>query len=413
MTGARIRDRIEDFRRAGTRDKGFVLISTILLFALVSGTAYWMIGNTQRSIMSATKTSEFVQSGQLADLAIQDAMYQLNEVQPKTLPTKSSPRTGGTSTEPWSWYADALTDAAGGKRTVIHATGTYRDARREVQATVQSLQVGGFKSESDKSISYEIAPSSAFTYTLMGSSVTAYDGIGAPNPYITGDVGLIGSYMKINPYSGSTPAADVDYQQFGSAANAKSLTDSLRAPVGLMLDSDFILSRLSTCTGTAGLQDWTASAHGGVLTANGNAGCYKNMTFDVPTVIQGSGAFNAYVSGIVTFSENVSAATGTGLNIYTNSSVRFQTEDSSSSSLTVRNTFIYAPQGTCTTVTAEPNYRSNLKTLKFYGSLVCKTVRVAGQFRHVDPIGPDGDAVFGNTVWFLADYQQPSGSRIR
>ncbi|MBG0738857.1 hypothetical protein IV500_05405 [Paeniglutamicibacter antarcticus] len=424
MTGDWIRDRFEDIRRRGVRDRGFILVSTIMLFVMVSGTVYWLISTTDRTTTSSVQTSDFVQSGQLADLAIQDAMYQLNEAQPAVLPGPESPRTGGTANDgSWTWYADPVTMGSGGKSTVLHATGTFRGAIRKVQATAQGTRVGGFKAESDKSITYQVAPSTAFTHTLMGKSVTATNGITGASPFLTGSVGLLGSTMDIKAASGTTSKADVTYFQYGPAATSLSVSGAVRTPAGLSLDPNFITDNMATCGG-AGPEDWKASRNGGVLTAGGNVGCYASMDFDVPTVIQGDGSFNAYVSGGVTIRQNVSAATGTGLNIYTNGNVTFPTDEASSSSLAVRNVFVYAPKGLCTTTTAAAGgFRSLTRSLDFSGSLACMTVRVAGQFRqgdttdinypnHKGPIGPTGDSIFDNTVWYLADYQQPSGSKI-
>lgn len=423
MTADWIRNRFEDIRRAGVRDRGFVLISTIMLFVLVSGSVYWLISATDRTIKSSVQTSDFVQSGQLADLAIQDAMYQMNQVKPATLPSEGSPRKGGTANDgSWEWYADAASMGDGGTSTVLHATGTFRGATRKVQATAQGTRVGGFKVEADKSITYQVAPSTAFTHTLMGKSVTATNGIGGATPFITGSIGLLGSTLDVKAASGTTSKSDADYYQYGPAATSLSVAGAVRAPAGLALDPNFVTDNMSTCGG-ADPEDWKASRNGGVLTAGGNVGCYASMDFDVPTVIQGDGSFNAYVSGGVTIRENISAATGTGLNIYTNGNLTMPTEESSSSSLTLRNVYVYAPQGLCATTTpAAGGYRSLTKSLDFSGSLACKTVRVAGTFRQgtntdtkfpdrKGPIDPTGDDAFDNIVWYLADYQQPAGTR--
>lgn len=418
-----ITDRFDEIRRKGVRDKGFVLVSTIMLFVLISGTVYWLISATDRTIKSSVQTSDFVQSGQLADLAIQDAMYQLNEVKPATLPTKTSPRKAGTTNDgAWEWYADTATMGDGGQRSVLHATGTFRGTIRKVQATAQGTRVGGFKAESDGSITYQVAPSTAFTHTVLGKSVTVQNGISGATPFITGSVGLIGSSMSVKAATGTTSKADVDYFQYGTAATSLSVPGAVRAPAGLTLDSQFITDKMASCGG-ATPQAWKASQNGGVLTANGNVGCFASMDFDVPTFIQGNGSFNAYVAGGVTVRQNISAATGTGLNIYTNGNVGFPTEEASGSSLTTQNLFIYAPKGVCSTVTtAAGGFRSLTKSLNFSGSLACNTVRVAGQFKqgsttdakypdHLGPIGAAGDEIFDNTVWYLADYQQPSGTR--
>ena len=418
-----IRYRFEDIRRKGSRDKGFVIVSTIMLFALVSGSVYWLISATDRTIKSSVQTADFVQSGQLADLAIQDAMYQLNQLRPAVLPSAASPQRGGTANDgAWEWYADTVTMGDGGKTTVLHATGTFRGATRKVQATAQGARVGGFKVEADKSITYQVAPSTAFTHTLVGKSVTATNGIGGASPFISGSVAVLGSTLDVKAAAGTTSKIDVDYYQYGPAATSLSVPGAVRAPAGLSLDPNFITDNMSTCGGAAP-EAWKASRNGGVLTAGGNVGCYASMDFDVPTVIQGNGSFNAYVSGGVSIRDNISAASGTGLNIYTNGNVTFPTEEADSSTLTLRNVYVYAPQGLCSTTTpAAGGFRSLTKSLDFSGSLACKTVRVAGTFRQgtntdvkypdrKGPIGPTGDDIFDNTVWYLADYQQPAGTR--
>ncbi len=219
-------DRFEDARRRGVRDKGFILVSTIMLFVLVAGTVYWLISATDRTIKSSVQTSDFVQSGQLADLAIQDALYQLNEVQPALLPTSAAPRTGGTSNDgSWSWYAEPVTMGSGGKSAVLHATGTFRGATRKVQATAQGARVGGFKVEADKSITYQVAPSTAFTHTLMGKSVTATNGIGSANPFITGSIGLLGSTLDVKAATGTTSKVAASFYQYGPAATSLSVRE--------------------------------------------------------------------------------------------------------------------------------------------------------------------------------------------
>ncbi|GAA4035729.1 hypothetical protein GCM10023063_20450 [Arthrobacter methylotrophus] len=422
LMGDWIRYRFEDIRRRGVRDKGFILVSTIMLFVLVAGTVYWLISATDRTIKTSVQTSDFVQSGQLADLAIQDAMYQLNQIQPATLPNLGSPRTGGTSNDgSWTWYADPVTMGDGGKRTMLHATGTFRGAIRKVQATVVGSRVGGFKTETDKSITYQVAPSTAFTHTLMGKSVTVQNGISGADPFLTGSIGLLGSALSTAPAAGTTGTSTAATYQYGPQATSLSVPGAIRAPAGLSLNPSFITDNMSGCGGAIP-QPWTASRNGGVLTANDTVGCYSSMNFDVPTVIQGDGSFNAYVSGGVMVSQNISASSGTGLNIYTNGNVTFPTGSAAGTSLTVRNLYVYAPQGLCATTTTDPGgFRSLTKSLDFSGSLACNTIQVAGQFRkgdntdinypdHLGPVGPAGDSVFDNTVWYLADYQQPSGA---
>lgn len=410
-----LKNRFEDIRRKGVRDRGFVLVSTIMLFVLVSGTVYAMISTANRTVTSAVQSSDFVQSGQLADLAVQDAMYQLNEIRPAALPGADTPRKGGhPDTGTWQWYAEPIVAGAGGPSALIHATGNFRAAQREVQATVKAPRVGGFTVNADKSITYQVAPSTAFTHTVTGDSVTVRNGIGGGDPFITGSIGLTGGTLDVNAAAGTSSKADAAYFQYGPAATTQSVTGAVRAPAGLSLDSGFITDNMASCGGAVP-QAWKASHHGGVLTANGNSGCFSSMDFDVPTIIQGDGSFNAYVSGGVSIRENISAASGTGLNLYTNGNVAFPTEEAGGTSLTVKNVFVYAPKGVCSTVApaAGDGFRSTMKSLDFTGSLACKTVRVAGQFTHTEPIDPDGDEIFDNSVWYLADYQQASGKRTR
>lgn len=425
-------DRFETLRHKGVRDRGFILVSTIMLFVLVSGTVYWMVSTTSRSTKSAVASTDFVQSGQFADLAIQDALYQLNEVRPATLPTEGAPREGGdANTGSWQWYADPLTLGDGGQRTVLHASGVFRGTMRKVQATAIAPRVGGFTVESDKSITYQVSPSTAFRHTIMGSSVTVRNGIGGADPFITGSIGLLGDTVSVAAADTSSKAA-VNYFQYGPKAASSTLPGAVRAPANLALDPGFINANLARCGGAV-LRPWKASDNGGVLTASGstgvpgaagNVGCYSTMDFDVPTVIQGSGSFNAYVSGNVTVRQNISGSSSSALNVYANGDVAFPTEEANGSSLTVANMFIYAPQGSCVTVSpgTADKFRSLAKSLDFSGSLACKTVKVAGTFRpgttddsrFVDgkgPILPAGDDIFDNEVWYLADYHQPSGSK--
>lgn len=409
----RARQMAVDLRRKGRRDRGFILVSTIMLFVLVSGTVYWMISTAHRTTQSAINTSDFVESGQLADFAVQNALYTLNSSGSAALPTAAAPATVTTTSGTYTWYADPVTLGEGGKTAVIHAAGTFRKTTRLVQATAIGPRVGGFKTEADKSITYQLAPSTAFSHTVTGKSVTLQNGISIPasGSFATGSIGLLGSSVATDPATGTSAKAAVDYFQYGPAAASVSLPNAVRAPAGMSLDSGFIDDYLARCGGAAPAA-WVASQHGGVLVANGNLGCYSSMTFDVPTAIEGSGAFNAFVAGGVTFSDNVTAPTGTGLNIYTKGNVDIRTEDASGTSLTMKNTFLYAPGGLCQTVTSDPSvFRSTSKPLDFTGSLSCATVKAAGQFAPAAPIGAMGDDIFNNDVWYLANYQQPSGSR--
>lgn len=408
-----ISNRFDDVRRRGVRDKGFVLVSTIMLFVLVAGSVYWMISAANRTIRSAVNSTDFVQSGQLADEAIQDALYQLNEVQPAALPTAAAPRTKGSGEDwSWQWYADPAVQGDGGPSRVLHATGMFRGVERKIQATAKAPRVGGYKVETDNSITYRVAPSTAFTHMVMGQSVTVTNGIGGADPFIAGSVGALGNTVNVAAAPGTSAQPEVSYFQYGPSGSARSLSGAVRAPAGLALEPQFITEYMGTCGGGAP-EHWKASRHGGVLTANGNSGCFASMDFDVPTIIQGDGSFNAYVSGGVSIRQNISAASGTGLNIYTNGNAAFHTEEASGSSLTTKNVFVYAPKGLCSTPTAGGGYRSTSKSLDFTGSLACKTVQAAGEFNHADPIDPAGDDIFDNTVWYLADYQQPSGKSTR
>lgn len=421
-----MRERLHLMRQKGTKDRGVIMMSTLILLVLVSGTIYAMVSTTGRSIKSAGLAKDFSQAGQLADQAVQEAIFQLNEKPNATKPKAASRAystkdNDGDGKKDWNWYLEPMT-ATGLKSTVIHAEGTYRGTTRKVQVNAGALLVGGFTATADDQLTYEVSPETAFNHVALGRFVTMQNGIGvaASTPFVTGNIGVLKNKPVMTPAPATTAKENARYLLYGSEAAKHVLSSSSKIPAGLKMDSKFIDENLKRCGG-ATLNPWVASENGGVLVANGNTGCYSLMDFDVPTSIVGSGAFHAFVNGNVIISANITGAATAGLNLYTKGGVDIRTEDVSGSSMTLKNTFIYAPGGTCkTVVNADPSkFRSATKGLVFTGSLACDTVKVAGQFTGSLPINPLGGNsrnikagdTYNSEVWYLVDYQQPSGSR--
>lgn len=423
---ARMIERLRTMRQKGARDRGVIMISTLVLLVLVSGTIYAMVSTTGRSIMSSTLNRDFGQAGQLADRAVQEAIFQLNEKPGATKPTASSRAystkdADGDGIKDWNWYLEPMT-TAGPKSTVIHAEGTYRGTTRKVEVKAGSLLVGGFTSQASDQLTYEVSPEAAFRHVALGRFITMQNGIGisAGTKFVDGRVGVLKNAPVMALAPGTTAQNGATYLLYGTEASRAVISPSSRIPAGLKLDSKFIDDNINRCGG-ATLDPWIASEHGGVLVANGNTGCYSTMTFDVPTTILGSGAFNAFVNGATTIKANITGASTAGLNLYTKGGVDFRTEDATGTSLTVNNTFIYAPNGTCRTVVNGDagKFRSGSKSLTFTGSMACDTVKTAGRFTAREPIGPLGGTsaaikpgdTYNSEVWYLIDYKQPSGRR--
>lgn len=400
------------------KQKGFAMAFVLIMLILLSGLTYMSAATTGRTIKTAVFSRDFVESGQLADAAVQDAVYQLNEGNPSSLPTSASPKTGSNSTGTWSWYADPITAGLGGGRaTTIHATGTFRNVTRSVTAGANSLNVGGFKVMADKQIQYEAGPAGAFSHTLLGRSIKAQNGagVGSATPFLTGVVGVNGpGPLDLSTYSGlSSPLNVSAYLLYGGQAANLNVPSAIKIPAGIGLDSAFINDNLSRCGGAAPA-DWVSSRSGGILVANDNVACYASMLFDVPTTIVGTGAFNAFVTGAVTFNESAKASTtGTALNIYTNGNVTFNTTQPTGAPMEVRNTFVFAPKGACTT---NP-FRDSTKSLTFSGSLACDSINASGQFTGTPAVNPLGNdktkdgSLYSREIWTLVDYKQPAGSR--
>lgn len=406
-----IRERFAGIFRKGRKDKGSILVSALLLIVMLSGVAYAMTASTSRTIKNADSSRQFTESGQLADKALQDAAFILNSTPAGPFPTAASPKNGTTERGTWSWYADPVSDLPTGKSTTVYASGAHQGVSKTFTVKAGAPRVGGFKKDTSGHLSYELSPATAFGHVLLGPSVTVQNGIGsgAATTFLKGTLGLIGTAATVNTdtFPGLTSVKDVDYLLYGSGTNALNLPDAVRVPAGMFLDQKFIADNMSRC-GTA-VNDWKSSVNGGVLVANNNTACYSSMTFDIPTVIVGAGAFNAFVSGNVSFDADVNVPAGAALNIYTNgATVDFWTERSKDTSLDVTNTFIYAPLADCRT---QP-FRSTLKALEFSGSIACgKSVAVAGKFTGAAPVKPLGAEIYENNIWYLTDYQQESGTR--
>ncbi|MCU6480146.1 hypothetical protein [Arthrobacter sp. A2-55] len=410
----------EFWRRAGLRDRGFVLITTLLVLVLLSGTVYAMLASTARTTQSATTARDFGQSGKLADVAIQDAVYQLNENGKKPGASFTSPyqdKSGG-----WEWSIGAAT-GIGARTATITAAGTFRGTTRKVSAEVGSLVVGGYTAGTNEVV-YELSPETAFSHVAIGENITMQNGagVGAATKFVTGRVGVLKNAPVMTPAAGTSSIDDGRYMLYGKDASQALQNNAVQVPVGLRLDARFVTDNADRCVGVSPVP-WVASENGGRLVANDNTGCYSTMNFDVPTIIQGSGAFNAFATGQVTISANITAPPSTGLNIYASGNVSFDVDKATTSSLTVNNTFIYAPNGTCKTlVTGQPaEFRSTTKSLDFTGSLACNTILVAGKFAPATPINPLGSkrnaagtllpGLYNSEIWYLADYTQPAGIR--
>lgn len=416
-------ERLENKSR---RDRGFILLSTMVVFVAVSGSVAGLLGAAQATINNSTLSREFIQAGQLTDLAVQDALYQLNQNPAYALNPQgtgfasiSTPKnSAGTSNGgQWKWQMQFTTVPGGWPELQVTADGTFNKTSRHASTIAAALTVGSYKVGGDNQLSYEVSPRTAFQHVLFGRQVTAQNGagVGPGSTFLQGNVGITGATAAFDQASGLLSQNKGLFRLYGSSAAASTIPDVpkssvKKAPVGLFLDKTFIVDNISRCGGTVA-EAWVSSKNGGKLKASsateGNAGCYSSMTFDVPTIVEGTGSFNAFVSGGVKFNESVSMATGAALNIYTNGNVDFNTEQASSTSMDIANTFIYAPQGACNTVP----FRSASKNLNFIGSIACDTINVAGKFNTTPEINPLGSEVYGSNIWYLTDYQQPSGSR--
>lgn len=423
---ARMTERIRTMRQKGARDRGVIMMSTLILLVLISGTIYAMVSTTGRTINSATLNKDFGQAGLLADHAVQEAIFQLNEKPNAAKPTAgdraySTKDEDGDGKKDWNWYLEPMT-VTGTKSTIIKAEGTYRGTTRKVEVKAGALLVGGFTSSASDQLTYELSPETAFHHAALGRSITLQNGLGVSGTtkFIDGRVGVLKDKPVMDLAPGTAAVNAANYLLYGTDASKAVISPSSRIPAGLKLDSKFIDENIIRCGGMP-LDPWRASENGGVLVANGNTGCYSLMDFDVPTAIIGSGAFNAFVSGNITVKANITGAASAGLNIYTKGGVDFSTEDASGASMTVNNTFVYAPNGTCRTVVkSDPSkFRSTSKGLTFTGSLACDTVKAAGKFTAREPIGPLGGRsanirpgdTYNSEVWYLVDYKQPSGVR--
>jgi hypothetical protein len=405
-----IRERLAGMFRKGRKDKGSILLSTMLLILMLGSVGTAMSASTTRTIQNADASREFTESGQLADQGLQDAAFLLNNTPDGPFPTQTSPRTGTTERGTWSWYAQPVVDAPTGKTTTIVSTGDFQGVKKTFTIKAGAPRVGGFKRATDGQLSYELSPATAFGHVLLAPTVTVQNGIGsgAATTFLKGAIGVIGAGpVKTDTYPGLPSQKDVSYLLYGSGTGGLSLPNATRVPAGVFLDPKFVTENMARCGTVA--NNWTASQNGGILVANDNTACYASMTFDVPTVITGAGAFNAFVSGNVSFEADVKVPDGTALNIYTNgSTVDFWSERTTDTSLDVTNTFIYAPQADCRT---QP-FRSTLKALEFSGAIACgKSVAVAGKFTGKAPVKPLGADVYENNIWYLTDYQQASGTR--
>lgn len=413
------------------RARGFALPFVLVLFIMLSGITYMSAQNTGRTIKTAVMSRDFIQAGQMADYAVQDALYRLNEPDGTALPFAGAPRTGATASGDWQWYADTITaavqhrnpltgvlgdDLNAGRITTIHAKGTFRGVNREVTATARSLKVGGFKVGTDQQLIYEAGPAAAFSHTILGRTVQVQNGtgVGAATPFLTGPIGVNGpGPLDLKNYPGLDSPAKSTYLLYGGQAANLNVPEAVKLSAAIGLDASFVTENASRCGGAAPAA-WVASRSGGVLVADNNVACYASMLFDVPTTIVGAGAFNAFVTGNIVFNEPAkAAASGTGLNIYTNGSVTFNTTAVTGAPMELKNTFIYAPKGACKT----SPFRDLTKGLTFTGSLACDTVAVAGQFADapaVNPLGNDATkdkALYNREIWFTAGYKQPSGTR--
>ncbi|HEX9086115.1 MAG TPA: hypothetical protein VF867_01150 [Arthrobacter sp.] len=417
MSLARLARAVPAFSKGGRNQKGFAIAFAMVMFLLLAGLTYMSTATTGRTIKTAAMSRDFVESGQLADIAIQDAVYQLNEAA-ASFPTAGTVKSGSTPQGTWTWYLDGnITPGLGGGRTaVIRATGKFRNVTRNVTATAGSLNVGGFKVMPDNQLQYEESPAAAFTHTVLGRSVKVQNGagVGGATPFLKGTVGVNGpGPLDLANYGGTTSPSTAAYLLYGGQAANLNVDGATKIPAGIGLDGKFVTDNLVRCGGAAPAP-WTASRSGGVINANDNVGCYSSMTFDVPTTIIGGGAFNAFVTGPVVFNDSAQAATaGTALNIYTSGAVTFNTTLASAGPMTLNNTFIFAPAGACTT----SPFRDPVKGLTFTGSLACDTVNVAGSFAGAVPVNPLGNdatkdvALYSREIWFLTDYKQPAGKR--
>jgi hypothetical protein len=444
------------------------------MMTLFGGIMSALYGYSTTTLMATQKSRDFVVAGQLSSEAIQDALYQLNEGTqvntpatvdgyfdyaklPKTTSAdtqcgmtidkailtkattwktlKQDPVTkvysgvvgcgeynSGNLVGKWQWNINLMPSTTSHPKYVITATGAFGKAKRTVTADFYGIDVTSAVTDATGGVSYVMPPSGAFDHTIFGSASASWMAGANTNSFLKGRIGSNETITVDKSASATAHKIDgVHFYNYGKAPwEGRCLSVSklncqpiVRVPQTLSLNPAFVSTYSNNCSSAP--QAWVASKNAGQLNAGvGNSGCFSSMIFDVDTTISGSGFYAAFVGGAVTINPGVDIKTvgSANLVIYTTGSINLNT---SSTSATVLNMFVYAPNGGCTFANTNTTVQPVLT-----GSLACRTVDLKGvtaQWK-TPPAGVDnpGSTVTVSPVrkvWYLDNTVEASGQSLK
>lgn len=339
----------------------------------------------------------------------------------------------------WQWYVEvsaAPTEAAFANvsnKYRVYAVGGYNGTMRTITSDLFSMQIRSAFNDADSgTIVYDTAPSSVFSHAVFGNSLLTFN-----NATVTGAIGTNDKLVTVDAVTPSAfgagkvqPTFLYDYANTSKGntearcalggksidpANAGSTNhlcyNKVRVASQLRMNQDVISNAADTCTVVGETPDWKASDYANpVFYADNNLACYKNVTFDKPTTVIGTGTFGIVASGKISISAQITAPSGGDLILYHSlsndpgSTGVIDFVDSTPSTLTPLNLHIYSPRGTC-----------NFTGAAITGGIACDKVSLStstatwsGLSAGVNQPGfsVTDATLFNRTIWYLGNFDE-------
>lgn len=381
-------------RRAGRfhhDDDGSMLLALSGII-VVTGIMMALLTTVLIAQKSTRHDARFTSSIQGADAGVQQALYQINTLNPAAGTTSLS---------------------SGGTVTIDGVDYTWTATRAAADSLVWSVTSSGTATSGDqtttRTVTAEIRQSALFNMAAFADATINFNGNNTATSYPAPGQGMIGTNGTLTLLGASTTVDAITLYDFdaspdlarcsGSACSAPITTEGNRLDVAAAAGGDgFIQSQLDACKAAGPLTAFV----GTTIAARTEPYCFTSFFADTQNfVVTGTGTARIFVEGgdVVLGNKNHSdvnndipgSPTSIKLQIYTTGqtvSVYNQGEVAAA---------VYAPNAACGGVT------SNAGTT-YYGSMICKTIDNVGgwTFKYDTRLSSIGDG-----IWRIRDYSEP------
>lgn len=268
-------------------------MAALLVFVLLSATTIVIVAATQNQLSQTRANRQFIQGRSGVTLAVSDAIYQLNNGGPDSLPAnrKTSPGppatavSGGEQSTKWTWWFDANTNT-------VNATAIAFGKTRTQRVALDYSDVASYRNDADGLPIYSVSPRGIFKdavsvsgeQTSSSSPLTLNNGPAiSPSPATPATFGMYGksTFLSPNALQGTGGAVvvshdDRNYKPENVQASMVQKRDGITSTVDMRI-ADNLAKQCAT---------WGGAFTGGqVDTNNASVQCFTGLDVAKDTTV--------------------------------------------------------------------------------------------------------------------------------